>query len=328
MIATTKTALKNIGIVGGETHLYEVTSLIGSRFNLQALTVPEKIRNRYFEEFEGKNYNNIDDLLENESLDIIAISNENDLRFETIVKSFNKDIDLIVDKPLCLTLDEQIHLEQLFKSNPGRRILNLLTLRSAQPWMFLKQLLEDKSIGEISFMHIRMAVQLKKDLRPEWFLNVNRSGGLFLDLLTHGLDQVEWLSALQIVNLTAVMGNIGYKNEFNLRNHASVYCELNNGGSAIVEGQRMLPDIKSSDYRVLVAGTDGTIDMIQSPPQIIMTNKNGKDQTFSEFPEPVSIVENWLCQGNIISQKESLRSNRLAVLATLSAQQKQRMEVL
>ena len=39
-------------------------------------------------------------------------------------------------------------------------------------------------------------MQLKREERPPWFLDCRRSGGLFLDLLIHGIDQVEWGAGL------------------------------------------------------------------------------------------------------------------------------------
>jgi len=35
-----------------------------------------------------------------------------------------------------------------------------------------------------------------------------------------------------------------------LRDHAAVFCEMEGGGSAVLAGQRMLPDTKGADYRI------------------------------------------------------------------------------
>jgi len=72
---------------------------------------------------------------------------------------------------------------------------------------------------------------------------------------------VEWLTGRRIVAFTANMGNLGFPEEKHLRDHAAVYCELDDESSALVEGQRMLPDTKGSDYRVHISGTKGYADL-------------------------------------------------------------------
>ena len=194
-------------------------------------------------------------------------------------------------------------------------------------WAALRDVVQNGEIGEPAFTHLRMAVRWKRAERPPWFLDVGRSGGLFLDLLIHGLDQIEWVTGRRIVAVTANTGNLGFPDETNLRDHAAVYCELDDGSSAVAEGQRMLPDTKSSDYRVLVAGTKGYADLDQSEGSVLVTSAAGCEQRLDELPEPVSIVKDWLSGGNLVSQAASLRANRLAILATMSANSGQRLKV-
>jgi predicted dehydrogenase len=171
-----------------------------------------------------------------------------------------------------------------------------------------------------------MAVQLKRAQRPPWFLDVRRSGGLFLDLLIHGIDQVEWCAGRRIVALTAVTGNLGSPGDVHLRDHASVFCELEGGASAVVEGQRMLPDTKGSDYRMTLAGTEGYIDLVMGG-NVTLTNRNGAEKVLTDLPEAASVVADWLEGGNLVPQAASLRANRLSILATHSAEHRERLIV-
>jgi len=145
------------------------------------------------------------------------------------------------------------------------------------------------------------------------------AGGPILDLLIHGIDQVEWATGSRIVAIMAVMGNLSDPADEHLRDHAAVFCELENGGSAVVEGQRMLPDTKGSDYRVHVAGTLGYADLDHVAKTLHLTTPEAAEAPVNGFPADVSMVRQWLAGGDLVTQEESLRANRLSVIATESA---------
>ena len=209
----------------------------------------------------------------------------------------------------------------------GRRLLNLLTLRGIGHWRGLRDLVGEGEIGTPAFMHVRMAVRLKRDQRPPWFLDVRYAGGPILDLLIHGIDQVEWITSSKITAVTAVMGNLSDPSEEHLRDHAAVFCELANGSSAVVEGQRMLPDTKGTDYRVHIAGTLGFADLDHGSKYLQMTNADGDGKKIEAFPPDVLVVEQWLDGGNLVTQEESLRANRISVRATESAVEGKRIPI-
>jgi predicted dehydrogenase len=304
-------------IIGGETHLSEITGCIGKGIDLVAVSVNEDIYNKHFKQYGIPNYRNADAMPENHALDLAGIANENDLKFETVQKCMTRGMDVVVDKPLCITRNEQAEIEKTV-SRLKKDIIMLLTLRGNPSYMAVKECMDKKMIGEPVHCHIRMSVQLKKEQRPPWFLDVNRSGGMFLDLLIHGIDALEWMTGLKIQSILARTGNIGYENEVNLRNHASMYCELSNGGTAVIEGQRMLPQTKGSDYRVMIAGTQGVLDMDMAAGTVFCTNQESVGMKVP-LPERMSVVETWLKGSPIVNTEHSLRANRIAVIATESA---------
>ncbi len=315
-----------VGIVGGETHIGEVTALAGSRLQIVAAAVRDDQADWASQTFGCPVVSDYRQLLGDSDPDIISVANENDLHAEVILAALAAGKDVICDKPLCLTLDEQDAIEQALAENPDRRVLNLLTLRGQPRWMALRDVVRSGRIGTPAFVHVRMAVRLKRDQRPTWFLDYKRSGGLFLDLLIHGLDQVEWLTGRRIVALSANQGNLSDPAAPDLRDHAAVYCELDDGSAALCEGQRMLPDTKGSDYRVTVAGTDGYADLLMAEDRLIVTDRDAADVQVPEAPDAVSVVADWLDRGSVIPQQASLRANRLAILATLAAEQSARLQ--
>ncbi|HCU38231.1 MAG TPA: hypothetical protein DGT21_23250 [Armatimonadetes bacterium] len=316
-----------VGIIGGETHIGEVTALAGSRLQIVAAAVRDDQADWASQTFGCPVVSDYRQLLDEFDPDILSVANENDLRAEVILSALEVGQDVICDKPLCLTLEDQVAIEQALCDNPDRRVLNLLTLRGQPRWMALRDVVASGRIGAPAFVHVRMAVRLKREQRPPWFLDYRRSGGLFLDLLIHGLDQVEWLTGRRIVAVSANQGNLGDPAAPDLRDHAAVYCELDNGAAALCEGQRMLPDAKGSDYRVTVAGTGGYADFVMAEDRLTVTDRDAADVQVTEAPDAVSVVADWLDGGDVIPQEASLRANRLAILATLAAERSARLQV-
>jgi len=312
--------MHRLGIIGGETHVGEVTALCGDRFKIVGACVPPHQADTATAEFNCPVFDTVEDLLDT-GVDLVAIANENDRRVEGVVPALQRGCDVIVDKPLCIHDAEQDRIETLLAQNPGRRLLMLLTLRGEPAYVALRDVVRQGRVGEPVFTHIRMAVRLKRAERPPWFLDSKRSGGLFLDLLIHGLDYLEWLTGRSVVSLTGVTGNLANAEHPEIRDHASAYCRMDDGSSAIVEGQRMLPDTKGSDYRVRVAGTRGVADMDYVSGVVTVTDDDGADTIVPIPSMRESIVRDWLDGGGRVPQAVSLRANRLALVATASARE-------
>ena len=319
--------MNRTAVIGGETHLHEITRLEGSALTIVASSMREELRAAALPDATVPNFEDAAEMLREMKPDMVAISNENDLKFPAVMQCLEAGCDVAVDKPLCLTVDQQDQLERTLVQHHERRLLNLLSLRGDPPWIALREQVRAGAVGTPALVHVRMAVRLKRAQRPPWFLDVRRSGGLFLDLLIHGLDQVEWLSGAKITSVTAATGNLGDPADANLRDHASVYCELDSGAAALVEGQRMLPDTQGSDYRVLIAGSQGFADLVASPASVRVTNPEAADRPVEDMPQQRSIVADWLANGAIVPQAASLRANRLALFATLSAENHERIAI-
>ena len=318
--------MKRVVIIGGETHIGEITKLSGTELEITGVLVRQDQREKAAEDFKAPLYANEDELYAQARPHIAAVANENDAKAATVLRALEEGCDVVVDKPLAITSQEQEDIEAFLDAHPERRVLMLLTLRGAPLWAGMREIVQSQAVGSPAFTHVRMAVRLKRAERPPWFLDVRRAGGLYLDLLIHGIDQVEWVTGARIVAMTATTGNLGDPADEHLRDHAAVFCELDNGGSALIEGQRMLPDTMGSDYRMLVAGTRGYADLSMAGNTLTATTPDGAEVEVADLPEPRSVVADWLANGDLVDQTASLRANRLSILATRSAEQGKRLE--
>ena len=319
--------MRRVGIIGGETHIGEITQLTGKELEFVAAAVRTDQVDWAKGQFGCEVVTEAPALLARDDIDLVAVANENDRKAEVVLAALRSGKDAVVDKPLAIAMSEQEEIEVALEQHPERRLLMLLTLRGQPVWAGLREVVQEGRIGTPAFTHVRMAVRLKRDQRPPWFLDVRRSGGLFLDLLIHGLDQVEWITGRRIVALTGSMGNLSDPRDEQLRDHAAVYCELDDGSAAVVEGQRMLPDTKGSDYRVTVAGTKGYADLSAAAKRLVVTSPDAADEVSEDLPDATSVVADWLAGGELVPQAASLRANRLALMATMAADMCERIEM-
>jgi len=92
----------------------------------------------------------------------------------------------------------------------------------------------------------------------------------------------------------------------------------------------MLPDTVGSDYRVLVAGTQGFADLRMGG-GVTVSSPAGANVALTDLPAVASVVEDWLAaddaEAGLVPQAASLRANRLALLATQAAVTGARMSV-
>ena len=319
--------MKRVAIIGGETHIGEITQLASEKLEIVGSVVRAGQKAHADETFKAPAFENEDALYSQAAPEIIAVANENDQKARVILRAIDEGCDLVVDKPLGISQEEHETIELRLKENSDRRLLMLLTLRGQPLWAGLREVVQSGGVGSPAFCHVRMAVRLKRAERPPWFLDVRQAGGLFLDLLIHGIDQVEWATGAKVTALTASTGNLQDSTDTHLRDHAAVFCELDNGGSAVIEGQRMLPDTKGADYRMLVAGTKGYVDLSMADNRLTVTNPSGAEAAVESLPEPQSVVADWLDGGDLVGQRASLRANYLSVHATRSAEERVRIEV-
>ncbi len=319
--------MKKVAIIGGETHIGEITQLAGKELEIVGSVVREDQKEHASKTFNAPVFDSEDALYSATSPDLVAVANENNRKASVILRALDQGCDLVVDKPLGITMLEHEAVADRLAGNPERRLLMLLTLRGNPVWAGMRDKVAAGAVGKPAFCHVRMAVRLKRAERPPWFLDVDQAGGLFLDLLIHGIDQVEWVTGAKITALTAVMGNLSDPSDEKLRDHASVFCELDSGASAIIEGQRMLPDTKGSDYRMHVAGTEGYADLSLVESRLAVTNASGADQEIDDLPAAQSVVADWLSGGELVGQAASLRANYLSALANKSAADGIRIQV-
>lgn len=137
-------------------------------------------------------------MLDSEDLDGVSICTPNFLHFPMIMEALKRDVSILCEKPVCITLDECIKVESFLKEKDlifftafHKRYLSVIPL--------LKQLLIEERLGDITmvryfFSHLGPYTSHNARSKIRWFYDSKMAGGgVVLDLAVHSIDLLRYL---------------------------------------------------------------------------------------------------------------------------------------
>lgn len=125
----------------------------------------------------------------NSGIDVIDITLPTFLHKEYIEKGLQHDLDVICEKPLCMTLravDEILELNQKSHNN----IYVAHVIRFWPEYIYLNQCLESGRLGKLRSMYMGRYTGLPDWSVDNWIVNRELSGATPLDLQIHDVDFV------------------------------------------------------------------------------------------------------------------------------------------
>lgn len=133
-------------------------------------------------------YKSIEELLAEQPVDVIDICTPTHTHYLFIQEAARAGIDIICEKPIALTFQEaekamkycRRHQVQLFVAH---------TLEFFPVYEMTKRFIHDGRLGKTVKIKLARGVPYPADARA-WYVDVKKSGGLFLDL---GVHEFEWL---------------------------------------------------------------------------------------------------------------------------------------
>ncbi len=192
-----------IGLVGfgsmGRTHAYAVHNLpyyyhplpFSAEIVGVCTTSPEKAQ-EYAGQFSlGRAYRDAEEMIADESIDIIDICTPNELHFDTVIAALRAGKYVLCEKPLCVTLDQSRAIAAAEKeaNTFGGMVFNN---RFMAPMLRAKQLIEEGRLGRILSFHCAYEHNSSTfaDRAPGWKQTAAHGGGVLNDLGSHAVDLI------------------------------------------------------------------------------------------------------------------------------------------
>ena len=178
-------------------------------------------------------FNDYHKLLEMEEVDVVSIGVPNDLHAQIVIDAARAGKHVIIEKPLCRTLEEADEMIEVCKKQ-GVLLLYAEMLLFAPKYARAKQLVEEGAVGK-PFL-VKQSEEHGGPHMP-WFWDVNRSGGgVMMDMGCHSIEYTRWvLGKPAVKSVTAYMDTFVHQGRTQGEDHSFCVVEYEGNQVAMLE---------------------------------------------------------------------------------------------
>lgn len=180
--------------------------------------------------------------LRSDGIEAVAIVTPNHLHFEPAKMALEQGLDVIVDKPLCFSLEEARELRDLVNKT-GRRLALTYTYSGYPAILEAREIVKTGKLGELRKVVVQypqgwLSTKLEDQNQKQasWRMDPSRSGAscCFGDIGTHAIQLAETISGQHVVNVLADLQS--YLPGRSLDDDATLLVRFNKGlkGVAVV----------------------------------------------------------------------------------------------
>ena len=132
-------------------------------------------------------YKSFEDVLADESVDIVTIATPNELHMPLAIQAMEAGKNVISEKPVCMNSGE---LEKMIEAS--KRTGKLFTVHQNRRWdcdyLMMKQVYASGDLGEV--FGIESRIQGSRGIPGDWRRHKEHGGGMILDWGVHLIDQM------------------------------------------------------------------------------------------------------------------------------------------
>jgi len=216
-----------------------------------------------------------------ERIDYALIVTPNFMHFDPAMKCVKAGIPAICEKPLTVTLQES---EKLVAAVKKAHIPFGVAYTYLGHWTsrLSRAIVRAGLLGDVRWVDayylqgwLSERTEDKGVMQAEWRVDPKRAGasGCGGDIGTHALMQLRYVTGLEVAKLSANLEIFVERRK--LDDHFTVYCQLSNGGRALVRATQIAIGHKN-DLGIEVNGTKGTLVWRQEEPEGVTIQLNGQ----------------------------------------------------
>lgn len=173
------------------------------------------------------------EMLKDPEIDLVDIGIPNDLHCQAVLDAAAAGKHIIIEKPLCVTLEEADQMIDACKK-AGVLLMYAEELLFAPKYVRVKTLIQEGAVGEPF-----LAKQSEEHPGPHmpWFWDVSRSGGgVLLDMGCHSIEYTRWLLGKpKVKSVTAHLGTYVHQNRTRGEDTSYTIIEYEGGKMAMLE---------------------------------------------------------------------------------------------
>lgn len=191
---TIKTGILAFGMSGRLFHAPFLRCHSGFEFS----AVVERTKKRVHLDYPNvKSYNSIDELLLDESIELVVVNTPNETHFEFALKAIKANKHVLIDKPFTTTVAEA---RQLFKAAKKKGVLLLpyQNRRYDSDFLSVKDVIESGKLGNLIEVHFRYDRYRKTIVENSWKEAPVPGNGVIYNLGAHPIDGIISLFGIPI----------------------------------------------------------------------------------------------------------------------------------
>lgn len=240
-------------------------------------------------------YDSYDALLADEKVDAVAVGDYYGARGQLIIRALNAGKHVIADKPLCTSLEE-LHEIHTLASKKHLRVDCMLDLRYDGAVRTAKKLIEEGRIGTVHAMAFTGQHPLNYGVRPMWYFEEGKHGGVINDIAIHGIDALRYMTRLEFAGVTAAREWNAYAKEAPAFKDCAQFMAQFEGGAGVIADVSYAAQSKTagkmpSYWRFTIWGEKGCIELRFGDDSIKFVDQNSEEV---EIIECEKVSECWL----------------------------------
>jgi myo-inositol 2-dehydrogenase / D-chiro-inositol 1-dehydrogenase len=205
----------------------------------------------------ARSYTDIAAALSRSECDVVDICLPNDLHARLTIQAANAGKHVIIEKPLCLTLEEADEMIATCAAH-NRKLMYAEELCFAPKYERVRHLVREGAVGSV--YHLR---QCEKHSGPhsDWFYDLDRSGGgALMDMGCHGFAWFRWMLGPTVKPLTVYAHmQAGLLHGGRTRCEENSVCIVEFEGGVIGVVENSWAKLGGMEDRIEVSGTGGVV---------------------------------------------------------------------
>lgn len=252
-----KIAVVGVGHIGGR-H----AELISTHNSLELVAIVDidDSKKSVSQKYNVPFYASIDELLSAKiEVDAISICTPNGLHFEQGKKVLENDIDVIIEKPISLSVDNAQTLKSL-SNQRNKKVFCVMQNRYSPPAIWLKDMVDSGNLGQIN--QVIMNCFWNRDERyyepGSWRGTKKLDGGPLFTQFSHFMDMLLWVFGPTSGEVSATFNNFRKPKLTELEDTGLVNFKFDNGSNGMVNYSTALWD-KNFESSILILAENGTV---------------------------------------------------------------------
>jgi predicted dehydrogenase len=315
-----------IGIIGFDGHVSEILDPLPSLPDVELAAVADAgsdpAAKRSYSKHplitKARPYATAAEMLKRETLDLVAVCNNDGERTAAILACANRHLNVIAEKPLALNRRD---LDAVYAAVEANHIHlgMLLPMRFDPPYRAMQRIVEAGEIGEVFQIDAQKSYQL--GVRPAWQKHASTYGSTILWIGIHMIDLMTWCSGRTFMEVASYQARAGLPEAGDMETVTASIFRLDNGGTATLRMDYLRPATAAGhgDDRLRLAGTRGIVEYQEATGVTVMTDRMGP-RTLTALPPQGSVFVDFLRPRPTLTWPEIVRANEITLATHESAQ--------